>query len=112
MIYTALDFLRLRKLALYLEDLWGGRVGVLQPPNQVESDPFIMLVHHRHTVRINTYMRWLRRRPPRPRIVFALAAVVVLCLDSIKRGRLLAQPGLRPVVPTCGGKDNGIRPHT
>ncbi|CAB1116796.1 unnamed protein product [Ectocarpus sp. CCAP 1310/34] len=49
LIYTALDFLRLRKLALHLEDLWGGRVGVLQPPNQVESDPFIMLVHHRHT---------------------------------------------------------------
>ncbi|CAM9996035.1 unnamed protein product, partial [Hapterophycus canaliculatus] len=41
--------LRLRKLALYLEDLWGGRVGVLQPADQTESDPFIMFVHHRHT---------------------------------------------------------------
>ncbi|CAM9222225.1 unnamed protein product [Scytosiphon promiscuus] len=49
LIYAALDMLRLRKLALYLEDLWGGRVGILQPTDQTELDPFIMLVHHRHT---------------------------------------------------------------
>ncbi|CAM9518461.1 unnamed protein product [Pylaiella littoralis] len=48
-ILSLLDVLRLRKLALYLEDLFGGRVGILSPVNQRESDPFIMLAHHRHT---------------------------------------------------------------
>lgn len=50
LILSLLDVLRLRKFALYLEDLFGGRVGYLSPANQRESDPFIMLVHHRHTV--------------------------------------------------------------
>lgn len=52
LIFAALDQLRLRKLALYLEDLWGGRVGILQPNDPIALDPIIMLVHHRHTVRV------------------------------------------------------------
>eukprot|EP00904_Undaria_pinnatifida_P007578 jgi/Undpi1/3950/HiC_scaffold_16.g07318.m1 len=49
LFFTLLDLLRLRKLALSLEDLWGGRVGVLSPPNPQATDPFVLLAHHRHT---------------------------------------------------------------
>lgn len=48
-ILTILDALRLTKLAFHLEDLWGGRVGVLIPGNTLETDPFVLLAHHRHT---------------------------------------------------------------
>jgi len=36
-IFSFLDFLRLRKLALYLEDLFGGRVGVFWRPRAGRS---------------------------------------------------------------------------
>lgn len=49
LFFTLLSALRLRKLSLYLEDQWGGRVGVLSPPMPRETDPFVLLAHHRHS---------------------------------------------------------------
>lgn len=62
LILSLLDVLRLRKFALYLEDLFGGRVGYLSTANQRESDPFIMLVHHRHTVCTYVYFIYMCTR--------------------------------------------------
>ena len=49
LFFTLLDFLRLREIALRLEDLWGGRVGTLITSNPRATDPFVLLAHHRHS---------------------------------------------------------------
>lgn len=50
LILSLLDVFQLRKLALYLEDLWGGRAGLWSPQDVREmEDPFVLFVHHRHT---------------------------------------------------------------
>lgn len=49
LIFILLDLLRLKDLATKLEDLWGGRVGVLLPTNPRETDPVVLFAHHRHS---------------------------------------------------------------
>jgi redox-sensitive bicupin YhaK (pirin superfamily) len=52
----ASELVGLRRLAGALEDRWGGRVQPMQLP--ARTDPFLMLVHHRHT-----FSRWDPLRP-------------------------------------------------
>lgn len=49
LFFILLDLLRFKDLATKLEDLWGGRVGVLIPTNPRETDPVVLFAHHRHS---------------------------------------------------------------